>query len=321
MRSLFLSLVLAVAGTAASAAQDGIQLTDPQVQRWEIGLIVEATGACTGIVATVPVPMDWPEQQVREISRDVSSQVGTLRFRDLSDGARQMLIPIARLSAGERAQALLTFEITRSEIVGPQETAGWHIPTRPDRALYHYLGTSPQIETSDREIKRLAEQVVQDCNGDWDKAEAIYDWVREHVEYRFDVQLKGARAALRDGFGDCEELTSLFVAMCRVNRIPARSVWIPGHTYPEFYLEDAAGQGCWFPCQAAGTRAFGSLREYRPILQKGDDFKVPGERAAKRYVAETFRAQNALAAPRVEFIRRDLDAPPPAAPVSPAGGH
>ena len=291
----------------AAAGSDGIHLEDPQVQRWEVGMIVEAPGACTGIVATVPVPMEWPEQQVREIGRDVSSQVGTIRFRTLSGGVQQMLIPIARLSAGDTAKALVTFEITKSAIIGPRETTDLRIPTRPDRALYNYLGTSPQIETTDREIKRLAEQVVQDHTGGWDKAEAIYDWVRKHVEYRFDVKLKGARAALKDGYGDCEELTSLFIAMCRVNKIPARSVWVPGHCYPEFYLEDASGHGHWFPCQAAGAHDFGSMREVRPILQKGDDFKIPGERKPKRYVAETFRAKNALASPHVQFIRRNLD--------------
>ena len=60
-------------------------------------------------------------------------------------------------------------------------------------------------------------------------------------------------------------------------------------------------------CQAAGAEEFGSMHEARPILQKGDNFRVPGEAAAKRYVAETFRAQNAVANPRVEWIRKPLD--------------
>ena len=74
------------------------------------------------------------------------------------------------------------------------------------------------------------------------------------VEYRFDPKIKEARAALDDGYGDCEELTSLFIAMCRINKIPARAVWVPGHCYPEFYLEDEQGNGHWYPCQAAGQR-------------------------------------------------------------------
>ena len=97
--------------------------------------------------------------------------------------------------------------------------------------------------------------------------------------------------------GDCEELTSLFVAMCRANGIPARSVWIPGHCYPEFYLEDDEGAGHWIPCQAAGTRAFGSMPDYRLVLQKGDNFKVPEHRKTQRYMAEFLRVKSAGGSP------------------------
>jgi hypothetical protein len=60
------------------------------------------------------------------------------------------------------------------------------------------------------------------------------------------------------------------------------------------------------------------MRETRPVLQKGDDFKIPGERTAKRYVAETFRARNATVAPRVQFIRRQLGAESAAEPNQPS---
>ena len=65
--------------------------------------------------------------------------------------------------------------------------------------------------------------------------------------------MKGALAALRDGTGDCEEITSLFIAICRAADIPARTVWVPGHCYPEFYLVDDKGQGHWFPVPVGGV--------------------------------------------------------------------
>ena len=128
----------------------------------------------------------------------------------------------------------------------------------------------------------------------WQKVEIIFDWVRDHVKYQFDEELKGALTALESGQGDCEELTSLFIAICRNNGIPARSVWIPGHCYPEFYLEDVTGKGHWYPCQIAGSRSFGSMPEYRPVLQKGDSFRIPGNPRPQRYVAETFKALRTL---------------------------
>ena len=125
--------------------------------------------------------------------------------------------------------------------------------------------------------------------------------------------------ALSTGVGDCEELTSLFIALCRQHGIPARSVWVDGHTYPEFYLVDGQGVGEWFPCQAAGDRAFGSLPAMRPILQKGDRFQIPRlfrrprGPAEARYIGEHLRAVPGTAGatqPRFRFVREIV-------PVSP----
>ncbi len=264
---------------------------NPPAERWQIGMTVQATGACSGIVAGIPVPMDWPEQQVKVVDKQRTGQVGPLRYRTIADGVKQMLITIPRLAADDTASALVTFEVRKSPILGPGETGSWRIPARSTANLRQYLGVSPSIETTHPEIRRLAGEIVQGKTSDWDKVRAIYDWVRANVKYQFDPELKGALTALRAGQGDCEELTSLFIALCRANGVPARSVWIPGHCYPEFYLESPDGQGRWFPCQAAGADEFGSMHEARAILQKGDTFSVPGESAPRRYVAETFRAK------------------------------
>jgi hypothetical protein len=303
---VFAAVSLFAAELGGADRAETIRLENPRTERWQIGMTVEATGACSGMVATLPVPMDWPEQQVKVLDQQLSGQVSPLRYRTLSDGVKQMLIAIPRLAAGETASALVTFEVTKSAVLGPEDTTAWSLPARSSAELRPYLGVSPSIETTHAEIKRLAGDIVQDAATDWDKVKAVYDWVRANVRYEFDVDLQGALTALRAGHGDCEELTSLFIALCRANGIPARSVWIPGHCYPEFYLQTFDGQGRWFPCQAAGAEEFGSMHEDRPILQKGDKFRVPGESADKRYVAETFRAQNAAANPRVEFIRKQV---------------
>ena len=141
----------------------------------------------------------------------------------------------------------------------------------------------------------------------WAQVEGIYDWVRTNIEYR-KGPIRHIRDALKDKKGDCEEMTGLFVAICRASNIPARCVWIPEHCYPEFYLEDPNGEGHWFPCQVAGDRQFGQMHEYRPILQKGDRFKVPEETLPLRYIAEYFTCKQRPAGgqnidPSVEPIR------------------
>jgi len=301
------AILLIATALGETVGAEPIRLENPRTERWQIGMSVTATGACSGIVATLPVPLDWPEQQVKIVGQEVDRQVRSVSYRTLRPGgARQMVIAIPRLATGETASALVTFEITKHDILGPENTAEWSVPTRIHADLRPYLGVSPSIETAHPEITRLAGEIGRDATSGWDKVKAIHDWVRANIRYEFDVDLKGALTALRAGHGDCEELTSLFIALCRVNGIPARSVWVPGHCYPEFYLQTQDGRGGWFPCQAAGEESFGEMREERPILQKGDNFPVPGESAPKRYVAETFRAQNALGNPHVEWVRRQL---------------
>ena len=67
-------------------------------------------------------------------------------------------------------------------------------------------------------------------------------------------------------------------------------VWVQGHCYPEFYLQDEDEGEHWFPCQVAGPRAFGSMPDHRPILQKGDNFRIPETKQRRRYVAVQLKA-------------------------------
>ena len=148
-----------------------------------------------------------------------------------------------------------------------------------------YLAPSPYIESRNPKIVKLAKQVTAGKKN-WDEVEAICDTVRAKIKFKAG-DLKGALKGLNDGTGDCEEYSTLFIAMCRAVDIPARTVWVPGHCYSEFYLVDGKGKGYWFPCQSAGAKAFGGIPETRPILQKGDDFHDPDRpRERLRYVNE-----------------------------------
>ena len=215
---------------------------------------------------------------------------------------------MARVPAGSTVEMTFNIAIERSRIVGPTQTDDLVIPAKAGRDLRFFLSSSPYIDSSNARIKAawrgLAAEEVPNA---WARVEQIYDFVREKVRY-VEGSLKNASQALREGRGDCEEMTSLFVALCRNAKIPARMVWIPEHCYPEFYLEDASGKGHWFPCQAAGTRQFGRMDEYRPVLQKGDRFKVPEKRTTTRYVSEFFKCdKKGKSDPNPNFIRELID--------------
>ncbi len=315
-RSLIQGIVAGLTGAVAvrsapaqfvseTPAASGPRLGGSGMLRYRVGLRVVAEGGpCRDIYATLPVPTDWPEQQVRLVDEDTSTDIRRIRFRDVPGAARQLIIEIPDLLTGREARAILTYELERSAILAPPETAGLRPPPRTDRSLRAFFGPSPFIESRHPTIVRLARQVTAGRQG-WEAVEAIYDTVRERVEYR-NGELKGAARALADGWGDCEELTCLFIAMARASGIPARTVWVEGHCYPEFYLVDSDENGHWYPCQAAGSRAFGSMPDRLPILQKGDNFRDP-DRPGKslRYLSEFIRgsAVGGGGSPRVIWVR------------------
>ncbi len=284
---------------AAEEDSAAVRMGETHVSRWRVGVEIQTTGNVTGIQATFPIFMDWPEQVVKVINEDRSPQISKPTIRNL-DGVKQMVVQIPRMKAGDDFHAIFTYEIARKSLESPASHEGLKLPTKP-APLLKFLGPSPYIEMHDPVLKQAGAAFKTDLKP-WELAEAIYDHVREKVKYKFDPKIKPAVQAWKEGQGDCEELTSLFIAFCRQQGIPARAVWVPGHCYAEFYLVDARGEGHWYPCQPAGDRDFGRMPEERPILQKGDNIKVPEEKLPQRYVQSHIKAANATSDPVVKFI-------------------
>jgi hypothetical protein len=285
-----------------------LEYEEQPVTHWRIGLMLDTPVTCRNVLATFPVPTEWPEQTVTVRDQTISPLVNRWQVRELGGGTKQVVLQMARVPAGSTVEFTFEVDIQRSRILPPDDTESLVIPPRVSRDLRLYTGNSPFIDASHRAIRAAAAEVAEmPAENAWRRVELIYDYVRDQVDY-VEGELKNASQALEDGRGDCEEMTSLFVAMCRNLDIPARMVWIPDHCYPEFYLEDAQGQGHWYPCQAAGTRQFGRMDETRPVLQKGDRFRVPEKRGPVRYVSEFFRCdRRGSGDPKPNFVRERID--------------
>ncbi|MCA9213278.1 MAG: transglutaminase domain-containing protein [Planctomycetales bacterium] len=308
MRHFFCAaLIVSLASVIASAQSPSLQddstddETTPEVKynvefgreltnKIRVGVRVTAGGPCRGMIISLPVPKDWPEQQVKMIEEDVSNNVRKLEYRELENSVKQLVAIIPRLDAGEEAYALVTYEVRGHAIIGPDDTKNLVAPKPVPKELSKFLKASPQIESRNRTIQTETKQLVKDIETEWEKASAIYEFVRSKVTYR-ESELKGAVESLKDGVADCEGMTSLFIAMCRAANIPARMVWVTDHCYPEFYLEDEQKNGQWYPCQVAGTHSFGSMPDIRPILQKGDNIRIPEKRGGQRYAALHLKAK------------------------------
>ncbi len=306
------SRMVAAGAQDLSTASDGstsvLQYVAPKSYEMLVGVRIAAgDGTMVRTTALTVFPADWPEQTVELIEARVPPPL-EYALRDLPGGNRQLVFKAGQIPPGSRLEALLRVRITKSHIVGPEDTTHLVQPRRVPSDIRNYLGNSPYIEATSSEVRKIAREISAAAPvTDWKKVEMIYDWVRENITYQRG-ELKTVREAMRDRTGDCEEMTSTFVAICRALRIPARMVWLPNHCYPEFYLEDEGATGYWFPCQVAGTRNFGSMPEYLPILQKGDRFKVPEKPKLERYLADYLSAQNVGGSidPQVQFVRQLL---------------
>ena len=99
---------------AEDSAQPRLKLGEQSTSQWRFGLVVKApAGAVNGIVATMAVPSDFPEQKVKIVKEEISPNVKRVSYRDLG-GVKQMVVSIPRVAAGEEASAVVTFEIVKS---------------------------------------------------------------------------------------------------------------------------------------------------------------------------------------------------------------
>ncbi|HTU23776.1 MAG TPA: transglutaminase-like domain-containing protein [Pirellulales bacterium] len=289
------------------APEKGAKLGTPVTQKYQVGLIIKPQSMqMQNLLATVPVPVDWPEQSVKVVNEELSPNIPELHYRTSSITLRQMLIEVPHVPAGQPVKALVTLEVSHAPQIAPADTSIYKVPKKLDRKMLTYLGPSPGIEVRHPKITSLAKELVAGKETAWQQVEAIYDWVMTNIKPS-KGELKGATRTLLDKSGDPEDMASLFIALCRASKIPARTVFVPQHVYPEFYLWDDDDHGHWFPCQTDGMRQFGGISETGPIVQKGEnlhDAERPKEKM--RLVPENLKVSAAKPPSEPAWIREVL---------------
>jgi len=89
--------------------------------------------------------------------------------------------------------------------------------------LNEFLRAENHIESDSPEVLGLAKKLK--ARNTFDTAQNIFRWVSENIRYAgYHAADRGALFALKKRQGDCTEYMSLFVALCRANKIPARGI-------------------------------------------------------------------------------------------------
>lgn len=163
----------------------------------------------------------------------------------------------------------LTF-VYRSWIRANYPEASKVRPYDKESSVYKYYTAErkPHIDFSHEELKRIQNEIQNSDPNPLLRAKAIYDWVAKNTIYQYaneycTIDNISAYTAGRRA-GDCGQHGMLFIALCRLNGIPAR--WATGwqsyadrgynmHDWVEFYVEPYG----WLP---ADPDAAGGLTHY-----------------------------------------------------------
>jgi transglutaminase-like putative cysteine protease len=159
----------------------------------------------------------------------------------------------------------------------------YRLPAR-DTALARWLAPEPLIQSHDPRIAAQARQIIQRERSPSRAAALLTQWV--HQSLRRTTPAPGAGSApsavkvLAEKSGDCNEFTTLFVALARAAGLPARTVsgliYLNGrfyyHAWPEVYLNDWVAVDPTFdqfPADAAHVRiAVGGLARQVELIPR-----------------------------------------------------
>ena len=126
-------------------------------------------------------------------------------------------------------------------------------------SLSKYLKSSSNCQVGNSKIKSLVNKLTNDLTSEFDKAKAIFNYVRDTLSYSFYYDTKyGATGTLSHKTGNCVDHSHLLVAMFRTAGLAARYVhgkctFSSGSTYGHVWAQVLIGD-TWVCADATSSR-------------------------------------------------------------------
>ena len=169
-----------------------------------------------------------------------------------SSGNRFVQYHFDDLEAGDSInisfEYLIEIRPTTYEMIGPADAT-------PSVSLAPYLVPEELIESESERITFVADSLTEGLADALSRARKIYEYVTTTLSYEVQEHSMGAEYALaHPDHADCTEFASLFVALSRAAKIPARIIFgfaretgvehiSTSHAWAEFYLDEFG----WIP--------------------------------------------------------------------------
>jgi transglutaminase-like putative cysteine protease len=130
-------------------------------------------------------------------------------------------------------------------------------------------GTFVLITPRDEDVSIVANRVLResDTNNSFLVGKALFVWLKEHTTYQVhttDGSVQSAPVTLSKKTGDCDDLSFLYISLCRSVGVPARFVrgyllsentsgdmMATAHAWAEIFVGDSLGNNGWIPVECA----------------------------------------------------------------------
>jgi transglutaminase-like putative cysteine protease len=135
-------------------------------------------------------------------------------------------------------------------------------------SLQQYIKATTNCQVNNAQIQALAKSITSGKTSTYDKAAAIFNWVRDKIGYSFYYNTKyGAVGTLNAKTGNCVDTAHLLIALERAAGIPARyehvkakftsGTWY-GHVIAQVYVN-----GKWYNADAtSSSNTFGVIKNW-----------------------------------------------------------
>jgi len=144
-----------------------------------------------------------------------------------------------------------------------------------------YLASSANCPVYNQEIRSLAASITKGLSSTLQKATAIFNWVRDHIDYSFYYNTRyGATGTLKTRTGNCVDITHLLVALSRAAGIQTRYVhakctFLSGNTYGHVWAQLYVN-GKWINADASSNlNSLGVIRNWKSATIKGYYAELP----------------------------------------------
>jgi hypothetical protein len=165
---------------------------------------------------------------------------------------------------------IMNFEFVNGYLPNYVTVAQWNqnSSTTISSDLQQYLQATANCQVNDPSIKSLASAITSSYSTTYDKAKAVYNWVRDNIGYSYYYNTcYGAVGTLNARTGNCVDTAHLLIALERAAGIPARyehvyaqftsGTWY-GHVIAQVYVN-----GVWYDADGTSSKnSFGVVNNW-----------------------------------------------------------